>query len=143
MENIIIVEGNEKYCFQNEEEVIKQFLGQDFYKLTEEEKYKRIRLRTVMNASIKNKPIKDLKKGEKIENIGDEQYIINNEETYILSLIKNNDIVMYEREKANIFVKDTYKNIEKRKLEKIENEYIIVNYCVNELIENETKGDGQ
>ena len=30
MENIIIVEGNEKYCFQNEEEVIKQFLGQDF-----------------------------------------------------------------------------------------------------------------
>ena len=50
---------------------------------------------------------------------------------------------MYEREKANIFVKDTYKNIEKRKLEKIENEYIIVNYCVNELIENETKGDGQ
>ena len=104
MENIIIVEGNEKYCFQNEEEVIKQFLGQDFYKLTEEEKYKRIRLRTVMNASIKNTPIKDLKKGEKIENIGEEQYIINNEETYILSLIKNNDIVMYEREKANIFV---------------------------------------
>ena len=96
-----------------------------------------------MNANIKNKPIKDLKKGEKIENIGEEQYIINNEETYILSLIKNNDIVMYEREKANIFVKDTYKNIEKRKLEKIENEYIIVNYCVNELIENETKGDGQ
>lgn len=143
MENIIIVEGNEKYCFQNEEEVIKQFLGQDFYKLTEEEKYKRIRLRTVMNASIKNTPIKDLKKGEKIENIGEEQYIINNEETYILSLIKNNDIVMYEREKANIFVKDTYKNIEKRKLEKIENEYIIVNYCVNELIENETKRDGQ
>ena len=31
MENIIIVEEKEKYVFENIEEVVKQFLGKDFF----------------------------------------------------------------------------------------------------------------
>ena len=86
MENIIIVEGKEKYCFPNIEEVIIQFLGINFYNLSEEEKYKKIRMKTVMNSCFRDIPVKDLKKGEKVENVTEEQYIIYDEETLLLSL---------------------------------------------------------
>lgn len=135
MDNIIIVEGNDKYCFKNMEEIVKSFLGDDFYSLSDEEKYKKLKLKTAMNTIFKNVALKDLKEGDKVENIKEEQYIVYDEETFILSLAKNNDIVIYEKENANIFVK----NIDKNNLEKIEKEYIIVNYCANELLENKLK----
>ena len=135
MENIIIVEGKNKYCFINLEEIVKQFLGKDFYNLSKEEQYKKIRMKTVMNSTFRKIPIKDLKKGETVTDVSKEQYIIYDEEILLLSLAKNNDIVIYEKENANIFVK----NIDKNKLEKFKNEYIIVNYCANELIENKLR----
>ena len=135
MENIIIVEEKEKYVFENIEEVVKQFLGKDFYNLNEEEKYKRLRMRTAMNSSFRNIPIKDLKKGEKVLDIKEEQYIVYDEETFLLSLAKNNDIVIYEKENANLFAK----NIDKSNLERVAKEYIRINDCANELLENKIK----
>ena len=132
MENIIIVEGKEKYCFPNIEEVIKQFLGKNFYNLSEEEKYKKIRMKTVMNSCFRDIPVKDLKKGEKVENVTEEQYIIYDEETLLLSLTKNNDIVIYEKEEVNLLAK----NIDKDKLERVSKKYIRINHCVDELLEN-------
>ena len=135
MNTIVIVENDEKCCFENIKEIVKQFLGEDFYNLNEEEKYKRLRLRTIRNASFNKLPLIDIKKGEKVKDIEKAQYIIYDEEILLLSLAKNNDIVIYEKENANIFVK----NIDKNKLEKFKNEYIIVNYCANELIENKLR----
>lgn len=135
MENIIIVEEKEKYVFENIEEVVKQFLGKDFYDLNEEEKYKRLRMRTAMNSSFRNIQIKDLKKGEKVLDIKEEQYIVYDEETFLLSLAKNNDIVIYEKENANLFAK----NIDKSNLERVAKEYIRINDCANELLENKIK----
>ena len=135
MGNIVIVEGKNKYCFRNLEEIVKQFLGKDFYNLSKEEQDKKIRMKTVMNSTFRKIPIKDLKKGETVTDVSKEQYIIYDEEILLLSLAKNNDIVIYEKENANIFVK----NIDKNKLEKFKNEYIIVNYCANELIENKLR----
>ena len=132
MENIIIVEEKEKNVFENIEEVVKQFLGKDFYDLSEEEKYKRLRMRTAMNSTFRNIPIKDLKKGEKVLDIKEEQYIVYDEETFLLSLAKNNDIVIYEKENANLFAK----NIDKSNLERVAKEYIRINDCANELLEN-------
>lgn len=132
MENIIIVEEKEKYVFENIEEVVKQFLGKDFYDLSEEEKYKRLRMRTAMNSTFRNIPIKDLKKGEKVLDIKEEQYIVYDEEIFLLSLAKNNDIVIYEKENANLFAK----NIDKSNLERVAKEYIRINDCANELLEN-------
>lgn len=97
MKNIIIVEGKEKYCFSNIEEAVKKFLDNNFYNLSEEEKYKTIRRKTVMNANLRKIPIVDLKKSEVIENIANKQYIIYDEEIFLLSLAKNNDIVIYEK----------------------------------------------
>ena len=47
MGNIVIVEGKNKYCFRNLEEIVKQFLGKDFYNLSKEEQDKKIRMKTV------------------------------------------------------------------------------------------------
>ena len=135
MNDIIIVEGKNKYTFSNKKEVIEQFLGKDFYQLNEDEKYKKIKLRTLMNSTFRGLSVKDITKGDLIENIEDPQYIILNEETFLLSLAKNNDIVIYEREDANQFAS----NISKEQLEKVNKDYIRVNDCANELLQEKIK----
>lgn len=139
MDNIVIVENNEKYCFNTLEEAVKQFLGEDFYNLNDEDKYKVLRLKTVRNSVFNNNvPVVDLRKGEEISNIKNKQYIVYDEETFFLSLAKNNDIVLYENKNANIFVKNLNKE-EKETLEKLDDDYIIVNFCVDKLLENKMK----
>ena len=139
MDNIVIVENNEKYCFNTLEEAVKQFLGEDFYNLNDEDKYKVLRLKTVRNSVFNNNvPVIDLRKGEEISNIKNKQYIVYDEETFFLSLAKNNDIVLYENKNANIFVKNLNKE-EKETLEKLDDDYIIINYCADKLLENKMK----
>ena len=143
MDNIVIVENYEKYCFNTLEEAVKQFLGEDFYNLNDEDKYKVLRLKTVRNSVFNNNvPVVDLRKGEEISNIKNKQYIVYDEETFFLSLAKNNDIVydivLYENKNANIFVKNLNKE-EKETLEKLDDDYIIINFCVDKLLENKMK----
>lgn len=132
MKNIVIVEANKKYVFSNEKEVIEQFLGQDYYELNKKEQYEKLKLKTFMNATIRKLPVKDIQQGEAIENMEEEQYILWDEETFLLSLAKNNDIVMYEKENANMFAK----NINKENLERVSKEYIRINDCANALLKN-------
>lgn len=132
MEDIIIVEGKEKYCFSEIKEAVEQFLDKDFYTLTEEEKYNKIRRKTMMNAILRKTAVKDLIKGDLVKDIKEKQYIILNEETFLLSLAKNNDIVIYEKENANKFAKD----IDKKNLERVADEYIRINDCTDELLKN-------
>lgn len=139
MDNIVIVENNEKYCFNTLEEAVKQFLGEDFYNLNDEDKYKVLRLKTVRNSVFNNNvPVIDLRKGEEISNIKNKQYIVYDEETFFLSLAKNNDIVLYENKNAHIFLKNLNKE-EIETLEKLDDDYIIVNFCVDKLLENKMK----
>ena len=49
--------------FNDKKEIVKQFLGEDFYKLKDNEKYKRIKLKTLMNATFRNIEVKDIIKG--------------------------------------------------------------------------------
>ena len=132
MEDIIIVEGKEKYCFSEIKEGVEKFLDKDFYTLTEEEKYNKIRRKTMMNAILRKTAVKDLIKGDLVKDVKEKQYIILNEETFLLSLAKNNDIVIYEKENANKFAKD----IDKKNLERVADEYIRINDCTDELLKN-------
>lgn len=135
MKDIIIVEGKSKYEFNDKKEIVKQFLGEDFYKLKDNEKYKRIKLKTLMNATFRNIEVKDIIKGDSIDNIEKNQYIVYDEDTYLLSLAKNNDIVIYENEKVNQFSE----NINKEQLERVGKEYIRINDCANEILKNKLK----
>lgn len=132
----MIVESNKKYVFSNEKEVIEKFLGQDYYELNKKEQYEKLKLKTFMNATFRKLPVVDIRQGEVIEDIKEEQYILWDEETFLLSLAKNNDIVMYEKENVNMFAK----NINKENLERISNEYIRINDCANELLQNKIQG---
>ena len=132
MNNIIVVEGNNKYIFSSKKEMIKQFLGKDFLELDSSEKYKKLKLKTLINSTYKGIPIKDIIQGDIIDDITQKQYIIFDEETFLLSLAKNNDIVIYENEKSNLFIKD----INKDNLERIEKKYIRVNDFVNIILQN-------
>lgn len=132
MNNIIVVEGKNKYNFSNKEEMIEQFLGKDFLELSTDDKHKKLRLKTLMNSASKGIPLKDIIQGDAVEDLTKKQYIVFDEETFLLSLAKNNDIVIYEKEKADIFTKD----IDKDKLKRIGKDYIRVNDCLNTILQN-------
>ena len=131
MVNIIVEEWGDKYSFQDKKEMVEEILGRDYYRLSEEEQYERLKLRTLRNAAFANKPTVDLKNGDRVQDIKIAQYIICDEETFLLSLAKNKDIVIYEKEDADIFAK----GIDKTNLEKIFKEYIRINDCVDEILQ--------
>lgn len=133
--DIIIVENEKKYEYGSFKDAVLKILGEDYYRLSEKEKYKRLELKTFMNASIRKAPVKDIFKNSKIEDIKCNQYIILNEITFFASLAKNKDIVLYQREDCN----DLTKEIEKTNLEKISKEYIRINDCADEILLREIK----
>ena len=135
MDNIVVGEWGKKYVYQSKKEMIEQFLGKDYFQLNEREQYERLKLRTLRNAAFANRPIKDLRNGDKIQDIKQDQYIIFDEDTFILSLAKNKDIVIFEKEDANIFAE----GVDKANLERVAKNYIIVNDCVDEILERKIK----
>lgn len=68
--------------------------------------------------------------------LGENYYKLNkllNEKMFLLSLIKNKDIVVFEKESNKILTK----NIDTTKLRKISGEYIVVNDCIDQILKDE------
>ena len=126
---IIVVEDGKKFCYSGKEELVKSMLGEDYYNLSNEEKQKRLEICTYRNAGLEQIPIVNINKGEVVNNI-DKRYIVYDEDTFILSLAKNNKLVIYEKEDANIFAKD----VDKQKLKRISESYICINDCVDSIL---------
>lgn len=59
--NYVVVEYEKKYEFDKIEDIIKSILGENYYDLSEEEKYKKLKLKTYINAVAKNIPIIEMK----------------------------------------------------------------------------------
>lgn len=131
--NYVVVEYEKKYEFDKIEDIIKSILGEDYYNLSEEEKYKKLKLKTFMNAGIKNIPIIEMKNSKQILDIKEEIYILKDEITFLLSLAKNKDIVIFEKESN----KELAKDIDTTNLRKVSEEYIVINDCANQILEKE------
>lgn len=131
--NYVVVEYEKKYEFDKIEDIIKSILGEDYYNLSEEEKYKKLKLNTFMNAGIKNIPIIEMKDTKQTPNIENEIYILKDEMTFLLSLAKNKDIVIFEKESN----KELAKDIDTTNLRKVSEEYIVINDCVDKILEKE------
>ena len=129
---IIVVEDGKKFCYSGKEELVKSILGEDYYNLSNEEKQKRLEICNYRNAGLEQIPIVNINKGEAVNNIKDKQYIVCDEDTFILSLAKNNKLVIYEKENANIFVKD----VDKQNLKRISENYICINDCADKILLN-------
>ena len=130
--NLVIVENETKYVFNNKMDAVKQYLGDNYYSLNSKEKYEEILNRTQRNSMFRSIPMVDLTKGEEVEDLKNPQYLVLDETLYLLSLAKNSDIVIFEKDNVDIFTK----GIDKSQMPRVAGEYVRVNDCANQAIQN-------
>lgn len=126
MENLIVIEGKEKYKYNDIESLIKGFINERYYNMSETEQKNELEKKAIANTIQDN--IKIYNMGSKVQNYDKEAFILYDEITYILSMLKFNKIILLEKTNANIFGKYINK-------ENITDNYIIVNKFANEIIQ--------
>lgn len=126
MENLIVIEGKEKYKYNDIESLIKGFINERYYNMSETEQKNELEKKAIANIIQDN--IKIYNMGSKAQNYDKEAFIVYDEITYILSMLKFNKIILLEKTNANIFGKYINK-------ENITDNYIIVNKFANEIIQ--------
>lgn len=126
MENLIVIEGKEKYKYNDIESLIKGFINERYYNMSETEQKNELEKKAIANTIQNN--IKIYNTESKAQNYDKEAFIVYDEITYILSMLKFNKIILLEKTNANIFGKYINK-------ENITDNYIIVNKFANEIIQ--------
>ena len=126
MENLIVIEGKEKYKYNDIESLIKGFINEKYYNMSETEQKSELEKKAIANTIQDDIKICNIK--EKAKNYDKEAFILYDEITYILSMLKFNKIILLEKTNANIFGKYINK-------ENITDNYIIVNKFANEIIQ--------
>ena len=129
MENLIVIEGKEKYQYKDIESLIKNFINKNYFNMSKEEKKKELEKKAIANTIRENIKVIKLEKKEDFE---ENAFIIYDEISYILSMLKFNKIILLERTDANIFGKYINK-------EKIKDNYIIINKFSNEIMKKYLK----
>ena len=126
MENLIVIEGKEKYKYNDIESLIKGFINERHYNMSETEQKNELEKKAIANTIQDNIKIYNME--SKAQNYDKEAFIVYDEITYILSMLKFNKIILLEKTNANIFGKYINK-------ENITDNYIIVNKFANEIIQ--------
>lgn len=126
MENLIVIEGKEKYKYNDIESMIKGFINERYYNMSETEQKNELEKKAIANTIQDNIKIYNME--SKAQNYDKEAFILYDEITYILSMLKFNKIILLEKTNANIFGKYINK-------ENITDNYIIVNKFANEIIQ--------
>ena len=130
MNNLIVIEGKEKYQYDDLQSLVKNFISPNYYEMSKEEKENELEKKTIANTMLeKNKTMKIEKE---IKEIDENAFILYDEITFILSLAKFNKIVLLERTDANIFSQYIDK-------QSFKDNYIIINKFANEIIKKYLK----
>ena len=122
LKNLIVIENDDKYQYDNLEELVKGIIDEDYYNLTEQQKLEKRELKAFANCLMTNVEVvneipSDL--GNKFVNI--------DEITYIYSLLRLNKVVLLESTNSNILTNYLDKS-------NITDNYIIVNHFAEELL---------
>jgi len=125
MEKLIVIEGKEKYKYDNIENLIEAFIGNNYSNMPTEEKNIILEKKAVANTMMDN--IKVVKINKYPDDFEENSFVLYNEISYILSMLKFNKLILLERTDANIFRKYINK-------ESIEDNYIIINKFANEIL---------
>ena len=125
MAKLIVLEEEYKYKFNNIEELVKKIMGEDYYNLDNIQKQNKIKFLTRLNM-INNK-LPAIVYDEYKNNFEEKAYIINDEITYILSLLRLNKFSLFEEKGANIFAKYIDNVV-------YENDYVLINNYANEIM---------
>ena len=123
LKDLILIENGEEVQCDDLESVVKILIDENFYNLSDEEKKEKMKIKALANNLGFNMEITGDISSEDI----DGKFIIKDEITYILSLLKTNKILLLENKNANVFGKDIDKST-------IQNNYIIINTFANDLL---------
>ena len=124
LKNIILIENENDYQCDSYEDVVKYLIEDTYYQITPQEKKEKIKMRALANCLGNNYEILE---NASVESDITNKIIIDDERSYILSLLTTNKIVLLEKIDSNIFTK----SLDKASFEK---NYIIVNTFAKELL---------
>ena len=124
LRNLIIIENGQEYQFDTLEDIVKNLIDENYYNMTKEGKTNAMKMKALANC-INNKMEVVQENTGNIEN----KFIIKDEITYILSLLKTNNIILLENKDSNYLTKDIDKS-------NMEDNYIIVNTFAKDLLNN-------
>ena len=129
MKNLIVIEGEKDYQYNNLQELVKDFIHPNYNEMSKEGQIKEIEKRAIANTVKDNVEMIMIDKEQIISTIDlKNKFIINDEYTYILSMLIFNKFVLLEEINANIFGKYM-----KQKPKK--GNYIILNKFANEIMQ--------
>lgn len=103
MDRFIVIEGKEKYKYKDIKSFVQDFVNSNYYNMSEKEKQDELEKKAVANIMQSN--IKIIKINSNKRNFEKDEFVINNEVTYILSLLRFNKIILLERTDVNAFRK--------------------------------------
>ena len=124
LKKLIIIENGKEVQCDTLEDLVKILIDENYYNMTEKEKIEKMTMKALANTL--NNKMKVTQDISKIDNI-EEKFIIKDEITYILSLVKTNNVLLLERRDSNILTGSLNK-------EYLKDNYIIVNTFAKELL---------
>ena len=126
LKKIIIIEDNIEIQCDTQEEVVKALIDENYYNMSNEEKENKMKMKALANCVRNKMKIISNPTQEEIKYL-EEEFIVKDEVSYILSLLKMNNVLLLENKEANIFTKGIKK-------EKIKENYILVNTFAKALL---------
>lgn len=132
LKKIIIIENGEEIQCNTLEEVVKTLIDENYYNMTQSQKIEKMKIKALANC-INNKKKVVQEMTVNLANNLEEIFIINDEITYILSLLTTNNLLLLERRDSNIFTGELNK-------ENLKDNYIIVNTFAKELLNKYVTG---
>ena len=129
MENLILIEGCHKYKFQSLHELVETIIDKNYYHLSPDEKALVLEKKAFANCGLSMIPIINLYNGD---DYLDNSFILYDEITYILSMLKFNKMILLEEKDSNIFTKSIFKK-------DFQGNYIIVNNFADMLLKEHLK----
>ena len=126
LKKIIIIENGKDIQCNTLEDVVKILIDENYYNMTPFQKIEKMKMKALSNCINNKKEIVQELPVNSEESIED-KFIIQDEITYVLSLLTTNNILLLERKDSNIFTKDLNK-------ENLKDNYIIVNAFAKELL---------
>lgn len=130
MENLIVIEGKEKYQYKDIKSLVENFISKNYYNMSKTEREDEIEKKAIANTMQNN--IKIVKLEQRTGDFDANAFVLYDEISYILSMLKLNKIILLERTDANIFGR----YIDKKN---IKDNYIIINKFANEIMKKYLK----
>ena len=126
LKRIIIIENGKELQCDTLEEVVNTLIDENYYNMSQNQKIEKMKMKALANCINSKRDVIQGLSGDVINNL-ENKFIINDEITYIYSLLMTNNLLLLEQKDSNIFTGNLNK-------ENLKDNYIIVNTFAKELL---------